>query len=212
MVKHSKPGSLHFHCIDWRHVHDLQQAAEANYTELINLCVWVKPNGGMGSLYRSRHELVLVYKSGTARHRNNVDLGRNGRNRTNVWEYAGGTSFSGRVTDEGNLLNLHPTVKPVQMVVDAILDCTAPGDIVLDPFLGSGSSLIAAERSRRRCFGMDIDPVYVDIAIRRWQQHTGGKAVLQQTGQPFQEVAAARTASSTTDSKASDPSANGRQK
>ena len=122
--------------------------------------------------------VVLVYKSGATRHRNNVDLGRNGRNRTNVWEYAGGSSFSGRLTDEGNLLNLHPTVKPVQMIVDAILDCTAQGDIVLDPFLGSGSTLIAAERSRRRCFGVDIDPVYVDVAIRRWQRHTGDRAPL----------------------------------
>ena len=123
----------------------------------------------MGSSYRSRHELVLVFKNGSGKHRNNVQLGQFGRNRTNVWEYAGGTTLGGRKTDEGNLQDLHPTVKPVQMVLDAILDCTARGEIVLDPFLGSGSTLIAAERAGRRCFGLDIDPKYVDVAIRRWQ-------------------------------------------
>src|SRR5436190_10155648 len=151
MAAHSVDGSLHFHCIAWRHLRPLQQVADDIYRELLNVCVWVKPNGGMGSFYRSRHELILVYKNGKGRHRNNVDLGRHGRNRTNVWEYAGGNSFAGRVTDEGNLLALHPTVKPVQLVADAILDCTARGNIVLDPLLGSGSTLIAAERVRRRC-------------------------------------------------------------
>jgi DNA modification methylase len=193
MAEHSVDGSLHFHCIDWRHLGALQEAADDIYRELLNICVWVKPNGGMGSFYRSRHELILVYKHGKRRHRNNVDLGRHGRNRTNVWEYAGGNSFAGRVTDEGNLLALHPTVKPVQLVADAILDCTARGDIVLDPFLGSGSTLIAAERVGRRCFGMDIDPSYIDVAIRRWQRHTGGDAVLATTGQAFDEIAAARS-------------------
>jgi DNA modification methylase len=193
MARHSVDGSLHFHCIDWRHLWALQEAADDIYHELLNICVWVKPNGGMGSFYRSRHEFILVYKNGKRRHRNNVDLGRHGRNRTNVWEYAGSNSFSGRVTDEGNLLALHPTVKPVHLVADAILDCTARGDIVLDPFLGSGSTLIAAERVGRRCFGMDIDPTYIDVAIRRWQRHTGGGAVLAATGQTFDEVAAARS-------------------
>jgi DNA modification methylase len=191
MASHSVDGSLHFHCIDWRHLWALQEAADDIYHELLNICVWVKPNGGMGSFYRSRHEFVLVFRHGKRRHRNNVDLGRHGRNRTNVWEYAGSNSFSGRVTDEGSLLALHPTVKPVQLVADAILDCTARGDIVLDPFLGSG--LIAAERVGRRCFGMDIDPVYIDVAIRRWQRHTGGDAVLAATGQAFDEVATARS-------------------
>jgi DNA modification methylase len=188
MVRHSVDGSLHFHCIDWRHLQDIQVAAEETYRELLNICVWVKPNGGMGSLYRSRHEFVVVYKHGRARHRNNVELGRYGRNRTNVWEYAGGNSFSGRVTDEGNLLSLHPTVKPVQMVADAILDCTARDGIVLDPFLGSGSTVIAAERTGRRCFGMDIDPAYVDAAIRRWQRHTGGHAVHTDSGRRFDDL------------------------
>jgi DNA modification methylase len=193
LAGHSVDGSLHFHCIDWRHLRALQQVADDIYRELLNICVWVKPNGGMGSFYRSRHELILVYKNGKRRHSNNVDLGRHGRNRTNVWEYAGGNSFAGRVTDEGNLLALHPTVKPVQLVADAILDCTARGDIILDPFLGSGSTLIAAERVGRRCFGMDIDPVYVDVAIQRWQRHTGGHAILAATGQTFDEVPAARS-------------------
>lgn len=192
MVRHSLDGSLHFHCIDWRHFHDLKAAAEGFYRELLNTCVWVKPNGGMGSLYRSRHELVLVYKHGRARHRNNVELGRHGRNRTNVWEYAGGNSFSGRTTDEGNLLGLHPTVKPVQMIADAILDCTARGDLVLDPFLGSGSTLIAAERVGRVCYGIDLDPLYVDVAIRRWQRHTGGYAVHAATGKRFDDLARGR--------------------
>jgi hypothetical protein len=122
MARHSINGAIHFHCIDWRHLRTLQTAADNVYSGLVNLCVWIKPNGGMGSLYRSRHELVLVYKVGKGRHRNNVELGRFGRNRTNVWEYAGGTTLTGRSTDEGNLLDLHPTVKPVQMVVDALLD------------------------------------------------------------------------------------------
>jgi DNA modification methylase len=193
MASHSADGAVHYHSIDWRHLGDIQAAAEPIYNELLNVCVWVKPNGGMGSLYRSRHEFVFVYKYGRKRHRNNVDLGRYGRNRTNVWEYAGGNSFSGRVTDEGNLLQLHPTVKPVQMIADAILDCTCRGEIVLDPFLGSGSTLIAAERTGRRCFGMDIDPLYIDVAIRRWQRHTGGRAVLATTGRLFDEVAEPRT-------------------
>lgn len=188
MALHSVDGSLHYHCIDWRHVRDIQTAAENIYSQLLNICVWVKPNGGMGSLYRSRHEFVLVFKNGKKSHRNNVELGRHGRNRTNVWEYAGANSFSGRVTDEGNLLNLHPTVKPVQMIADAILDCTGRGEIVLDPFLGSGSTLIAAERTGRRCFGMEIDPVYLDVAIRRWQNHTGDHAVHAVSGRRFHQL------------------------
>jgi ParB/RepB/Spo0J family partition protein len=188
MALHSVNGSLHYHCIDWRHARNIQTAAENIYSQLLNICVWVKPNGGMGSLYRSRHEFVLVFKNGKKSHRNNIELGRHGRNRTNVWEYAGGNSFSGRVTDEGNLLNLHPTVKPVQMIADAILDCTARGEIVLDPFLGSGSTLIAAERTGRRCFGMEIDPVYLDVAIRRWQNHTGDHAVHAVSRRRFDEL------------------------
>ena len=154
---------------------EVLNAARPVYSELKNLCVWAKDNAGMGSLYRSQHELVFIYKRGTAAHTNNVELGRHGRNRTNVWQYPGVNSF-GRKGEEGNLLGMHPTVKPVKLVADAILDCTSRGDIVLDGFLGSGSTLIAAERVGRRCYGLELDPLYVDTIIRRWQALTGGIA------------------------------------
>jgi DNA modification methylase len=188
LVRVSADGSLHYIFMDWRHATELLTAGNATYTRLINLCAWVKKNGGMGSFYRSRHELVFVFKNGTAPHRNNIELGKHGRNRTNVWEYDGINSF-GRVTDEGNLLAMHPTVKPVQMIVDAILDCSARGDILLDPFLGSGSSLIAAERTGRILRGIEIDPRYVDVAVRRWQRHSGGQAVHAISGDRFDDIA-----------------------
>jgi DNA modification methylase len=143
----------------------------------------------MGSLYRSQHELVFVFKQGSAKHRNNVELGRHGRHRSNVWEYPGVNSF-GRKGEEGDLLAVHPTVKPVAMVADAILDCSARGDIVLDPFLGSGTTLLAAERVGRVCRGMEIDPLYVDAAVRRWQRYTGEAAAYAVTGQRFDDVQA----------------------
>ena len=190
LARHSVDGSLHYHCMDFRHMLEILTAGKQAYTELKNLCVWVKSNGGMGALYRSQHELVFLFKSGNGRHRNNVELGQHGRNRTNVWQYAGGSS-GGRHTDEGNLLALHPTVKPVALVADAILDCTARGEIVLDPFLGSGSTLIAAERVGRCCYGIELDPLYVDTAVRRWQRHTGDAAIHLQSGKRFDELAAA---------------------
>ena len=144
-------------------------------------------NAGMGSFYRSQHELVFVFKHGRAPHRNNVQLGKHGRNRTNVWNYPSARSFS-RASDEGNLLALHPTVKPVRLVADAFLDSTARGDIVLDAFLGSGTTLIAAERVRRRCHALEIDPLYVDTAIRRWQAYTGEAATHAATGRGFDEI------------------------
>lgn len=177
MAAHSTDGSLHYICMDWRHLREMLAAGHQAYTELKNICVWVKDNGGMGSLYRSRHELVLVFKHGIGKHRNNVELGAHGRYRTNVWEYAGVNSFSRNHDDEGNLLTLHPTVKPVTMIADAIMDCTKRGELVLDTFLGSGSTLIAAEKSGRICYGMELDPLYVDTAIRRWQNLTGQQAV-----------------------------------
>ena len=143
----------------------------------------------MGSLYRSQHELVFVFKNGTAPHRNNVLLGKYGRNRTNVWNYPCANTFS-RQSDEGYLAALHPTVKPVAMVADAIMDCSARGDIVLDPFLGSGTTLIAAERIGRRCYGMEIDPLYVDVIVRRWQVFTGDMAIHTATGKSFDDIAA----------------------
>jgi DNA modification methylase len=188
LVRVSTDGSLHYIFMDWRHATEVLTAGNATYARLINLCTWIKKNGGMGSFYRSRHELVFVFKNGTAPHRNNIELGKHGRNRTNVWEYDGINSF-GRVTDEGNLLAMHPTVKPVQMIADAILDCSARGDILLDPFLGSGSSLIAAERTGRVLRGIEIDPRYVDVAIRRWQRHTGGYAVHAISGKRFDDIA-----------------------
>lgn len=138
----------------------------------------------MGSLYRSQHELVFVFKNGMAGHCNNVQLGKYGRNRTNVWNYRGANDF-GRRTEEGNLLAMHPTVKPVALVADAILDCSHRGDLVLDAFLGSGSTLIACERTGRWCCGLELDPLYVDTAIRRWQKYTGASAVNAATGQTF---------------------------
>jgi DNA modification methylase len=181
-------GSIHFICMDWRHVEELLGAAHDAYSGLENLCVWVKDNGGMGSLYRSRHELVFVFKNGRHGHRNNVQLGRFGRNRTNVWNYPGAKSFS-RCGGEGNLLALRPTVKPVAMVADAPLDCSARGDMCSTPFSGSGTSVIAAERTGRRCYGLKLDPAYVDTIIRRWQAQTGQSAHHAATGRSFDDLA-----------------------
>jgi DNA modification methylase len=142
----------------------------------------------MGSFYRSRHELVFVWRNGHSQHRNNVQLGRYGRNRSNVWEYPGVNTFS-KQSDEGNLLALHPTVKPIALVADALLDCSARGDAVLDAFLGSGSTLIAAERTGRVCHGIELDPIYVDTAVRRWQRYTGDQAIHAGTGKRFDEIA-----------------------
>ena len=190
LAKFSTRGSVHFVCMDWRHAEELLAAGKQIYDSLLNLCVWVKNNGGMGSFYRSRHELVFVYRNGKAPHRNNIQLGQYGRNRTNVWEYPGIHTLS-RQGDEGNLLALHPTVKPVALVADALLDCSARGQIVLDSFLGSGSTLIAAERVGRICYGIEIDPLYVDTAVRRWQRHTGENAVHMRSGKTFNDASSA---------------------
>ena len=187
LAKHSDAGSLQYICIDWNHLHELLTAALGVYAEFKNLCVWVKDNAGMGSFYRSQHELVFVFKNGRTPHRNNVELGRHGRNRSNVWHYPGLNSF-GRKGEEGNLAALHPTVKPVALIADAILDCSARGDLVLDPFIGSGSTLLAAERVGRICRGMELDPLYVDAAIRRWQHFTGGSAIHATTGNRFDNL------------------------
>jgi len=185
LADNSKDGSISFQCIDWRHVYEMLTAARAVYSELKNICVWVKNNGGMGSLYRSRHELIAVFKKGQAQHTNNVELGRFGRNRTNVWEY-NGLSAVGAGRDE--TLTFHPTVKPVAMVADAIFDCSDRGGIVLDAFLGSGTTLLAAERTGRRCRGIEIDPLYVDVAIGRWEKMTGKNAILESSSLTFKEV------------------------
>ena len=184
----SVDGSLHYLCMDWRHLEELLAAGREAYTELKNICVWVKDNGGMGSLYRSQHEFVFVFKHGRNGHRNNVLLGQFGRNRSNVWNHPGANSFA-RCGEEGNLLALHPTIKPVAMVADAILDCSARRDIVLDAFLGSGTTLIAAERTGRRCYGLELDPRYVDTIVRRWQALTGGNARHDASGRDFDDLA-----------------------
>jgi DNA modification methylase len=186
-------GSLHYICMDWRHLDELLAAGAEAYGELKNLCVWVKDNAGMGSLYRSQHELVLLFKQRGGAHRNNVQLGQFGRNRSNVWHYPGANSFA-RCGAEGNLLAMHPTVKPVAMVADAILDCTERGGIVLDAFLGSGTTVIAAERTGRRCRAMELDPNYVDTAIRRWQALTGEKARHAASGRLFDDLGEAEAA------------------
>jgi DNA modification methylase len=187
LARNTVDGALHFICMDWRHLTELLSAARSVYTELKNLCIWMKDNAGQGSLYRSQHELVFVFKSGRRPHRNNIHLGQYGRYRTNVWQYRRVNSLS-RGTDEGNLSNLHPTIKPVELVADAILDCTARGDVVLDAFLGSGTTVIAAERTGRTCYGVELDPSYVDTIVRRWQAFTGQIAVQESTGRTFNDI------------------------
>jgi DNA modification methylase len=185
LAHHSIEGSIHFVTIDWRHLGELLTAGHEIYSELKNVCVWVKNHTGLGAFYRSRHELVLVFKHGRAPHRNNIQLGRYGRDRTNVWAYPSPRTPS----EEGNLLGLHPTVKPAAMVADAIMDCTTRGDIVLDVFLGSGTTVIAAERTGRRCYGIELEPLYVDTIVRRWQAYTRGSA-RQASGRTFDEIEA----------------------
>ena len=191
MAFFSTENSLHYVCEDWRHLGPLLMVGRQAYGELVNLCVWVKNNGGLGSFYRSQHEFVVVFRKGKGPHRNNIQLGQFGRNRTNVWHYPGVMTQS-KQGDEGNLLALHPTVKPVAMVADAILDCTARGEVVLDAFLGSGTTLMAAERVGRVCCGIEIDPIYIDVAIRRWQKYTGEAAVHAGNKRRFDEIAAER--------------------
>ena len=188
MAGYSANNSVHYICMDWRHAGDIIAAGRQNYDEFLNLAVWVKNQGGMGSFYRSQHELVFVFRKGKGPHRNNIQLGQFGRNRTNVWQYPGIQTLS-KQSEEGNLLALHPTVKPIAMVADAILDCSARGEVVLDAFLGSGTTLMAAERVGRICCGVEIDPIYVDVAIRRWQKYTGEAAIHATAGKRFDEIA-----------------------
>ena len=188
LARYSTSGSVHFVCMDFRHMGELLAASKPVYNSLLNLCVWVKNSGGMGSFYRSQHELVFVFRNGKGQQRNNVQLGQYGRNRTNVWQYPGVNTFS-KQTDEGNLRALHPTVKPVAMVAEALLDCSARGAFVLDSFLGSGSTLIAAERTGRVCHGIELDPIYVDTSVKRWESYSGDHAIHAITKKRFDEVA-----------------------
>jgi len=185
----SVDGALLYQFMDWRGMGEILAAGQANELALKNLVVWNKGCGGMGSFYRSQHELVFVFKAGTGKHTNNIQLGRFGRNRTNVWDYPGANSF-GRASSEGNLLSLHPTVKPVPLIADAILDACERGDIVLDPFLGSGTTVIAAEQTGRKGYGIELDPRYVDTAVRRWQRLTGLPAKNAASGRTFDETCA----------------------
>ena len=169
----SRDGAAHFVCMDWRHMDDVSAVGKGVYGDLLNLCFWNKSNAGMGSLYRSKHELIFVYRVGAAPHLNMVELGKHGRNRTNVWDYASVNSFVGCRRED---LALHPTVKPTALVADSLQDVTKRGDLVLDIFLGSGTTLIASERSGRRFRGVDIDPAYIDVAIERWETITGQEA------------------------------------
>jgi len=184
-------GAIAFVCMDWRHMGELLAAGKAVFDELKNVCVWAKTNGGMGSLYRSQHEMVFVFGCGGAAHCNNVELGRFGRNRTNLWTYAGANSFKHERDEE---LAMHPTVKPVALVQDAIKDVSRRGEIVLDPFGGSGSTLIAAERCGRSARLVEIDPAYCDVIVQRYQAYTGKRAILAASGETFEEIAAARLA------------------
>lgn len=189
MARFSTDGSIHFQCMDWRRLPEILEAGATAYTELKNICVWDKRSGGMGSLYRSQYELVLVFKSGKAPHTNQIQLGKFGRNRTNLWSYPGLNSFgAGRDT----ALEMHPTVKPVGLVADAIRDCSKRGALVLDPFVGSGTTIMAAERTGRRAAAMELDPLYVDVAVRRWLVTKGRSATLVADGRNFEEVAADR--------------------
>lgn len=184
LIEFSKNGSLHYICMDWRGIHQLLSAGNPQYHELKNICIWNKDNGGMGSLYRSKHEMIAVYKHGRAQHTNNILLGKHGRYRTNIWNYRGVSSFGGKED-----LKLHPTVKPVALVADAILDCTRRGEIVLDVFGGSGSTLIAAELTGRKARLIELEPKYVDVTIQRWQELTDLEAVHAETGKTFNETA-----------------------
>lgn len=190
-ARHSANGAIHFVCMDWRHDKELLEAGSVVYGELKNICIWVKTNAGQGSFYRSQYEQVFVYKCGNGPHINTFGLGQNGRSRSNVWRYAGVNTFKAGRMDE---LRQHPTVKPVELVVDALRDCSRRGSLVLDAFCGSGTTLLAAERIGRRAYCLELDPSYADVAIRRWQRFTGRDAIVQRTGQTFSELEAERCA------------------
>jgi DNA modification methylase len=194
LAENTVEGSIHQICMDWRHMGEMLAAGRMVYRELKNLCVWNKTNAGMGSFYRSKHELVFVWKSGAAAHINNFELGQHGRHRSNVWDYAGVNTVRAGRLDE---LAMHPTVKPTALVADAIKDCSRRGGLVLDPFCGSGTILIAAERTGRKARALEIDPNYVDVAVRRWQAYAGKPAILAGSGETFEAIEEQRVAKPT---------------
>ncbi len=184
LIAFSADGSIHYLFMDWRHMPEMVLAT-SQYAEQKNLIVWDKISAGMGTYYRSQHELIWVMKNGTAPHLNNFLLGQNGRHRTNVWSYQG---LNGASPDRSKLLALHPTVKPLTLISDAIKDCSKKGGLILDCFAGSGTILLAAERTGRRAAAMELDPHYIDVAVRRWQNDTGRKAILADDGRSFDEL------------------------
>jgi DNA modification methylase len=175
--------------MDWRHIGELIEAGGMIYGEMLNLAVWVKSNAGQGSFYRSQHELIGIFRVGQVAHLNNIELGRHGRSRSNVWHYAGINTFRAGRLDE---LQSHPTVKPVALVADAMRDCSRRGDIVLDLFGGSGTTLLAAERVGRRAYTLEIEPRFVDVAIKRWQAFSGKDAICAESGLSFDDIASTR--------------------
>lgn len=185
----SQDGAIHFYFIDWRHSMEIQKAAKPFFGSPLQLCVWVKDNASMEGFYGSQHELVFVFKKGEAPHINNFELGQHGRYRTNVWKYAGVNAFQSKGHE---LLALYPTVKPVSLIADALRDCSHRKGIILDPFAGSGTTLIAAERTGRQARAIELDPQYVDVGVMRWQRVTGKQAVLEETGQTWDQVRAGR--------------------
>ena len=185
LCAHTQDGSIHDICMDWRHAFEMLVAGRAVYSELKNLCIWNKSNAGMGSFYRSKHELIFIWKSGRGSHVNNFELGQHGRLRSNVWDYAGVNSFKRGRMDE---LIMHPTVKPVALVADAIRDCSHRGGFIVDPFAGSGTSVIAAERTGRKARVIEIDTAYCDLIIRRWQDYTGKHAIHAKSGISFEDL------------------------
>jgi DNA modification methylase len=189
LCKYSTDGSIHQICMDWRHMREMLVAGDAHFSELKNVCIWNKANAGMGTFYRSMHEMIFIWINGSAPHINTFELGQYGRHRTNVWDYEGVTTMRPGRLDE---LAMHPTVKPVAMVADAIKDCSKRGNLVLDPFCGSGTILIAAEKTGRRARAIELDPRYVDVAIHRWQQYTGKIAMLAPLGETFEEISEVR--------------------
>ncbi len=188
-VRVSTEGGLHYVFTDWRHVADLIVVGRELYGDMLNIVTWVKSNAGQGSFYRSQHEFIGVFRVGEEPHRNNVELGRFGRNRSNVWTYAGVNTFG---KDRMDALAAHPTPKPVALVAEALLDCTARGDVVLDQFVGSGTTILAAEKVARVAVGIEYEPRYVDVAILRWQRMTKLEGTLAGDGRSFEDISAAR--------------------
>lgn len=202
----SEDGAVHYVFNDWRHVAEMISAGEAVYGDMLNLIVWAKTNAGQGSFYRSQYELIGAFRVGHEPHHNHIQLGRFGRNRSNLWTYAGVNSFGSKRLEH---LGMHPTVKPVALIADAMRDCTIKGAIVLDTFAGSGSTLMAAEKVGRRGYCLEFEPHYIDVAIRRWEAQTKADAVLHGDGRTFAEIKAERMvlpdfASSTASSEAAD--------